>query len=98
MKMGQSILLVVTGLAVGFGAGRLRPAAAVHAQERYAIAGGCIASVPRSWGTFKGASDYGLAFEDNDGTVRFLAHPSCGNGLSSMASPDPAVDLKVERK
>lgn len=98
MRTGQSILLITAGLALGFAGGRLRPAAIVHAQDKYAIIGGCIASVPKSWGDFKGASDYGLAFEDHDGTVRFLAHPTCGNGLSSMTSPGPAVDLKIERQ
>jgi hypothetical protein len=98
MRIGQSVLLVVAGLALGFAGGRLRPVAAVHAQDKYAITGGCIAGVPKTWGTFKGASEYGLAFEDSGGTVRFLAHPTCGNGLSSMMAPEPLVDLKIERK
>lgn len=97
MRIGRDILLVAAGLAVGFAGARVRPVTAVHAEEKYSTMGGCIAHVPSWWGTFQGASDYGLAFEDNYGTVRFLARPSCGNG-QSMASPDAAVDLKIDRR
>ena len=98
MRIRQEVLIAVACAALGYAGGRLQPAATVHAQDKYAIPGGCIAGVPRTWGTFKGASDYGLAFEDNDGTVRFLLHPPCGNGLSSMADPSAVVDLKIERR
>jgi hypothetical protein len=98
MRIWRGVLIAMACVALGYAFGRMQPAAAVHAQDKYAIPGGCIADVPRSWGTFKGASDYGLAFEDNDGTVRFLQHLPCGNGLSSMDSPSVAVDLKVDRR
>lgn len=97
MRIWQGVLIAVACAALGYTGGKLQPAA-VHAQEKYAIPGGCIANVPKSWGTFKGASDYGLAFEDSDGSVRFLQHLPCGNGLSSMDSPSVAVDLKIERR
>jgi hypothetical protein len=96
--MGRGVLIAIACAALGYAGGRLQSGAAVHAQDKYAIAGGCIAAVPKSWGAFRGASDYGLAFEDEEGTVRFLLHPACGNGLSSMANPSASVDLKVERK
>jgi hypothetical protein len=97
MRIGRDILLVVAGLAVGFAGERMRPVTAVHAEEKFSAMHGCIAGVPKWWGTFQGASEYGLAFEDNTGTVRFLARPSCGSG-ESMAQPDAAVDLKIDRK
>jgi hypothetical protein len=98
MKIRWGVLVAMACVALGYAGGRLQSGAMVHAQDKYTIAGGCIAGVPKSWGAFKGASEYGLAFEDDDGTVRFLLHPSCGNGLSSMANPSAAVDLKVERQ
>jgi hypothetical protein len=97
MRIARDILLVAAGLAVGFAGERMRPVTAVHAEDKYSTLGGCIAHVPSSWGTFRGASDYGLAFEDNYGTVRFLARPSCGSG-QSMVQPDAAVDLKIDRR
>jgi hypothetical protein len=51
---------------------------------------GCIASVPRSWGTFRGASSQsGLAFEDSAGTIRFLTNIPCDG--------TPVVSLEIHR-
>jgi hypothetical protein len=51
---------------------------------------GCIASVPKSWGTFRGASTQsGLAFEDASGTIRFLTNIPC-QGV-------PSVSLQITR-
>ncbi|HEX4380837.1 MAG TPA: hypothetical protein VH022_12420 [Candidatus Acidoferrum sp.] len=51
---------------------------------------GCIASVPKSWGTFRGASaQSGLAFEDSTGTIRFLTNIPC-DGI-------PSVSLEIHR-
>jgi hypothetical protein len=51
---------------------------------------GCIASVPRSWGTYRGASaQSGLAFEDPSGTIRFLTNIPC-DGV-------PTVSLEIHR-
>ena len=51
---------------------------------------GCAANVPRSWGTFRGASTQsGLAFEDASGTIRFLTNIPC--------SGTPAVSLEIHR-
>jgi len=39
---------------------------------------GCVAGVPKTWGTFRGASTQsGLAFEDASGTIRFLTNIPC---------------------
>jgi hypothetical protein len=51
---------------------------------------GCVASVPRSWGMFKGASTQsGLAFEDSAGTLRFLTNIPCDGS--------PVVALEIRR-
>ena len=51
---------------------------------------GCVASVPKSWGAFKGASTLtGLAFEDSAGTLRFLNNIPCDG--------TPVVTLEVRR-
>ncbi len=47
---------------------------------------GCVAGVPKSWGTFRGASaQSGLAFEDANGTIRFLTNVPCnGTPIPSL--------------
>jgi hypothetical protein len=51
---------------------------------------GCVASVPKSWGVFKGASTQsGLAFEDSAGTLRFLTNIPCDGA--------PVVALEIRR-
>lgn len=51
---------------------------------------GCVASVPKSWGAFKGASTQsGLAFEDGAGTLRFLTNVPCDG--------TPVVSLEIRR-
>jgi hypothetical protein len=51
---------------------------------------GCVATVPRSWGTFRGASaQSGLAFEDSNGTLRFVTNIPCDG--------TPIVSLEIRR-
>jgi opacity protein-like surface antigen len=51
---------------------------------------GCVASVTRSSGTFRGASaQSGLAFEDSAGTLRFLTNIPCEG--------TPVVSLEIHR-
>jgi hypothetical protein len=39
---------------------------------------GCVASVAKSWGAFRGASTpSGFAFEDSAGTLRFVTNVPC---------------------
>jgi hypothetical protein len=46
----------------------------------------CIASVPRSWGMYKGGSaQSGLAFEDSAGTLRFLTNLPCDGSAAAVA-------------
>jgi hypothetical protein len=51
---------------------------------------GCVASVPKSWGQFRGGSaQSGLAFEDQQGTLRFLTNVPCDG--------TPWVALEIRR-
>jgi len=58
----------------------------------------CIAVVPSSWGDFKGGSSYGLAFQDKDGNVRFVLHPSCGSVNSPLEPAAESIDLEIMRR
>lgn len=95
---GTMGMLLLAGLAGGV-AGRLSaPETKVQAQEHFSGVTNCIAVVPRTWGDFKGGSDYGLAFEDDKGVVRFVQHPNCGS-LNSPGEPPPMpIDLEIQRK
>jgi hypothetical protein len=65
-------------------------AAAPKAPKPQVWTPGCVASVPRSWGVFKGASTQsGLAFEDSAGTLRFLTNIPCDGS--------PVVALEIRR-
>jgi len=51
---------------------------------------GCVATVPKSWGAYKGGSaQSGLAFEDTAGTLRFLTNIPCDG--------TPVVALEIRR-
>ena len=51
---------------------------------------GCVASVPKAWGIYRGGSaQSGPAFEDSGGTPRFLTNIPCDG--------TPAVALEIRR-
>lgn len=89
--------MLVLGVMCGITIGAHWRISKVHAQEQYSSVGGYLASVPKSWGEFRGASDFGMVFEVQDGTLWVVQHPTCGN-LSSEAIPDVKIDLKVQRR
>ena len=98
ITIGRIGLFVLVGMAGGV-VGRVgAPAANVKAQEKFSGITECTAVVPKAWGDFKGASEYGLAFQDENGVVRFVLHPAC-TAVNSPADPPPAaIDLEVKRK
>jgi hypothetical protein len=50
----------------------------------------CVARVPRAWGEYKGGSaQSGLAFQAQDGTLRFVTNLPCG--------AQPIIALKIVR-
>ena len=94
--IGKLVIVFSVGL-IGGMVGRMKSSGStVHAQEKGPEPVNCMVSVPKSWGEYKGASTYGLAFEDQSGTLRFLLHPTCGN-LNSLTD-SPYADLQVLRR
>ena len=98
--MKRSLALIGTfsfSLLAGIGGGMLgrvyNPASIVHAQDGYS---NCTVAVPKSWGEFKGGSEFGLAFEDQTGTLRFVLHPPCAS--ISTPTESTTIDLKIMRK
>ena len=93
MKYCKALLLIVVGAALGLLGNKVIQPRPVRAQ-----ASACVAQVPASWGDFKGASSFGLAFQDGQGNLRFLQHLPCGSYGSSTQSAEPQADLLLERK
>jgi hypothetical protein len=90
----QGVLLLLVGIVGGYlvrGPGALP---VVHAQTSVYSSPVCQMSVPRSWGEFSGASEYGLAFQDNNGTLRFVQHPGCTN----LPQSSVRAELEVKRQ
>ena len=52
----------------------------------------CQIYVPTEWGVFIGGSNYGLAFRDDQGTIRFVTQMPCG--LEGPVN----VALQIKRK
>jgi hypothetical protein len=97
-RFGQVGMVLLAGVAGGLLAGIQTPLVSVHAQERFSGIANCVMAVPKSWGDFKGGSDYGLAFQDENGFVRFVLHPSCGSVNSPAQPPPPPIDLEIQRR
>jgi hypothetical protein len=94
--IGKVSLFLFVGVAGGMVGRFYNPANIVHAQSTAEVQSNCIVAIPKAWGEFKGGSEFGLAFEDQSGTLRFLLHLPCG----SMNTPIDynVIDLKVIRK
>jgi hypothetical protein len=91
-------MLLLAGIAGGVAGRMSAPETKVHAQEHFSGITNCITVVPKTWGDFKGGSDFGLAFEDEKGVVRFVLHPSCGSVNSPAEPPPMAIDLEIQRR
>jgi hypothetical protein len=102
MKMlgpiGFTIGGVITGAAIVIGFHGFEETAVVHADDQFTTFAGCVSGVPKSWGNFMGASSYGLAFQDDKGTVRFVQHPVCGSALNENSAPVPSLGLEILRR
>jgi hypothetical protein len=88
----------ITGAVVAIGYHGFERTAVVHAQDQFTTFAGCVSGVPKSWGNFMGASSYGLAFQDDKGTVRFVQHPVCGSALNENSAPVPSLGLEIVRR
>jgi hypothetical protein len=88
----------ITGAAIATGFHGFEQTTVVRAQDQFTTFAGCISGVPKSWGDFMGASSYGLAFQDEKGTLRFVQHPVCGNAVNENNAPIPSLGLEVVRR
>ena len=95
--LGFTIAGAITGAVIAIGFHGFEQSAVVHAQDEFTTFAGCVSGVPRSWGNFMGASSYGLAFQDEKGTVRFVQHPVCGAQYENSA-PVPSLGLEIVRR
>ena len=96
--LGFTMVGAIAGAMIASGFHGVERTAVVHAQDQFTTFAGCVSSVPTSWGDFMGASSYGLAFQDDQGTVRFVQHPVCGNAGPGTSAPIPSLGLEVVRK
>ncbi len=98
MKSIQNLLLLIAGALLCLVVEGFLKARPVHAEDQLSSGTVCVAQVPIAWGEYRGSSDYGLTFEDENGTLRFVVHPPCGATSSSNPVPLPTIDLMLERK
>ena len=96
--LGFTIVGAIAGAAIASGFRGFERTAVVHAEDEFTTFSGCISGVPKSWGDFMGASSYGLAFQDEKGTLRFVQHPVCGSALNENNAPVPSLGLEVVRR
>src|ERR1700733_13832701 len=95
--LGFTMVGAITGAVFATGFHGFQRTVVVHAQDQFTTFAGCVSNVPRSWGNFMGASSYGLAFQDEKGTVRFVQHPVCGAQYDNSA-PVPSLGLEIVRR
>lgn len=64
----------------------------VSGQSNTQSSAGCQINVHPTWGEFIGGSNYGLAFRNDQGTLRFFAQMPCGLGGK------PNLSLEIRRQ
>jgi hypothetical protein len=96
--IGFTIAGAITGAVIATGFHGFERTTVVHADDQFTTFAGCVSGVPKSWGNFMGASSYGLAFQDDKGTVRFVQHPVCGSALNENSAPVPSLGLEILRR
>jgi hypothetical protein len=76
--------------------GAMAPQQQMATAQKESLQPACILTVPSGWGEFKGASkEFGLAFQDRDGTLRFIRDLACEiRGFQRL----PPAFLEVRRK
>jgi hypothetical protein len=97
VPLGFTFVGAITWAVIATGFHGFERSVVVHAQDQFSTFAGCVSNVPKSWGDFMGASSYGLAFQDDKGTLRFVQHPLCGAQYENSA-PVPSLGLEVVRK
>ena len=97
MNIVKNLLWMLAGGALFFAGQLLQKAMPVHAQTQLGSEAACVTRVPKTWGNYVGASTYGLTFQDDKGTLRFIKSPSCGEDFYTHPSVYPTVDLMIGR-
>lgn len=92
------LAVALTGAVFVITLNKLHHVPVTHAQDDVVTFPGCLSNVPKSWGKFVGASSYGLAFEDDRGTLRFVQHPACSSNSSAINPPTALSELEIVRK
>lgn len=92
----NSLFRVAIATLVLVGMGAMAPQQPMANAQRDSLQPSCVLTVPAGWGDFKGASkEFGLAFQDKDGTLRFIRDLACEQaGLQRL----PPAFLEVRRK
>ncbi|HWZ83984.1 MAG TPA: hypothetical protein VNW47_15235 [Terriglobales bacterium] len=91
--MNSLLKVAIAALALS---GALAPQQPMANAQKDPLQPTCALTVPSGWGEFKGASrEFGLAFQDADGTLRFVRDLSCEQ--SGFQRRPPAF-LEVRRK
>jgi len=98
MKIAKSLLWMLAGALLCFSGEHLWKLQAVHAQTPFGSEAACVTHIPKAWGQFKGASEYGLTFEDENGKLRFVKSPSCSENYYTHPLGTPTIDLMMERR
>jgi hypothetical protein len=76
--------------------GAMAPQQQMATAQKESIQPTCVLTVPSNWGEFQGASkEFGLAFQDSEGTLRFIRDLGCEiPGFQRL----PPAFLEVRRK
>jgi hypothetical protein len=98
MKRFKNLALIAAGALICLAIERSAWILPVHAQTKLGSESVCSTQIPKLWGSFKGASQYGVAFEDDNGKIRFIKSLSCGDSFYMDSSMSPQVDMIVERR
>jgi hypothetical protein len=90
--MNSLLRVALTVLALG----AMAPQQQTVTAEKESVPPTCILMIPSGWGEFEGASkEFGLAFQDSHGTLRFIRDLACEiPGFQRL----PPTFLEVRRK
>ena len=90
MKPRLAMILAILALGATVGSHQLK------ANNQETLPTPCVVVVPSDWGEFKGASLYGLMFEDREGTLRLVEKLPCSMDRRQVGPP--RVSAEIRRK
>ncbi len=89
MKLRLALLAVILAVAAIFGARHVK----AKGPEMFAPA--CVVEVPAEWGEFKTVYNFGMVFEDKEGTLRVTDQLPCSGVTPGQV---PKVSIEVHRR